>query len=236
MYNLIGLDISKVSTAMTIEVNGVEYLFSYNTKKSNYKWNKILLGVKNLKIRNYQYEKIDNYSKNEISQLGIFINIANDLIEDILSVININDESIFYLEGFSYGSAGGPFIDLIGIASIVRSKIYENIPNIKEIKIIAPKSLKLISCEMVYGSEMVDIGKRKPKVVKIINTNKNKVKGGDFSKHDMFDAIIDYNKDYILLDLFKEKYDEITSVKAYPKPLEDINDSYLLKEIIKFTS
>ena len=95
----------------------------------------------------------------------------NDVVKDILSVINVDDDTTIYLEGYSYGQSVGPLIDLIGIGSSIRSKLYENIPNIVEMKIIAPKSLKLITCEMAYGAVIKDIGKRKPKIVKVINNN-----------------------------------------------------------------
>jgi hypothetical protein len=123
---------------------------------------------------------------------------------------------------------------LVGIGTIVRAKLYEYIPNITKMKIIAPKSLKTISCEMIYGFEMVEVGKRKKKIVKQINTNNKGTKGGDFTKHDMFQAIVDYNNNYILDDFFIEKYDEIMSVKTFPKPIEDLDDAWLLKEIIKY--
>ena len=233
--NYIGLDISKISTAMSIETNDINYLFSYNTNKVTSKWNKGIQNIKGVKIRTYEYDnEIDNYSEKEINKLKLFLNISNDLIEDLLSVINKNEESIIYIEGYSYGRDPGPIIDLVGIGTIVRGKLYENIPLIKRIKIIAPKSLKLICCEMIYGSKMIDIGKRKSKIIKEINTNNNGIKGGDFSKHDMFQAIIDSNSDYNLNDYFIENYKAIKEIKTFPKPIEDIDDAWLLKEIIKF--
>jgi len=233
--NLIGLDISKVSTGMAIEVNGENFLFSYNTSKPTQKWNKILSTIDNVKIRTYEYDNtISDYSESEINKLTKFINISNDIIKDILSVINIEDDTILYLEGYSYGKNPGPLLDLVGIGATVRSKIYETIPNIIEMKIIAPKSLKLITCEMVYGAEIKDIGKRKSKIVKIINNNDNDIKGGDFHKIDMYDAIVKYNHKHTLEQLFIDKDDDIRGTKSFPKPIEDLNDALLLKEIITF--
>lgn len=234
--NYIGLDISKISTAVSIETSdGKNYLFSYNTNKSTYKWNKNLIGIEGVKIRTYEYDNtIDDYSEKEVNKLVLFINIANDIIEDILSVLNITEESIIYIEGYSYGRDPGPIIDLVGIGTIVRGKLYENISLIREMKIIAPKSLKVKCCEMIYGTEMIEIGKRKKKIVKVINTNKDGVKGGDFSKHDMFQALIDYTNPCILDQYFIDNYDEIKLIKTFPKPLEDLDDALLLKEIIKF--
>lgn len=233
--NYIGLDISKISSAVSIETKYNQYLFSYNTHKPTYKWNKLIKDEEGVFIRNYEYSnEIKNYSKSEINKLIIFIKISNDIIKDILSVIDKNDNTLIYAEGYSYSKNPGPIIDLVGISSLIRSKLYENIPNIKEMKIIAPKSLKLISCEMVYGFKMIEKGKRKIKIIKEINTNNKNIKGGDFTKHDMFQAIIDHKKPYNLNKIFDEKYNEIISVKTFPKPLEDLNDAYLLKEIIKY--
>jgi len=100
--------------------------------------------------------------------------------------------------------------------------------------IVAPKSLKLSTAELVYGAEIVDIGKRKPKIVKIINTNKNGLKGGDFQKIDMYYAIKNMGKPHLLSDLFNDMHDKIISTKTFPKPIEDLNDAYLLKELIDF--
>lgn len=233
--NLIGLDISKISTGLSIESNGENYLFSYNTMKKTNNWNKILNDIDNVTIRTYDYDNnILDYSESEINKLKIFSKISNDLITDILSVINIDDETIVYLEGYSYGKNPGPLLDLVGIGSLIRNKLYEYIPNLNLIKIIAPKSLKLSTCEMVYGASFVDIGKRKENITKIINNNENNVKGGDFQKIDMYNAIKKYNCPHLLEKLFIEKDLDIISVKTFPKPIEDLNDALLLKELIKF--
>lgn len=233
--NLIGLDISKISTSMVIEVDEKEFIFSYNTNKPTYKWNKCIENL--VKIRTYEYDNtIDNYSESEINKLTIFTKISNDLIEDIVTTIDTSKETIIYIEGYSYGRDPGPIIDLVGIGTIIRGKILESIPNVKKIKIIAPKSLKLTACEMVYGFEMVNIGKRKEKIVKQINTNKDGKKGGDFDKKDMFDLILESDSKCILDTFYDENYDEISALKTFPKPLEDIDDAWLLKEIIRYES
>jgi len=234
--NKIGLDISKISTAMSIEVNKKNYLFSYNTMKITQQWNKILSNIENVKIRTYLYNNnISNYSDSEINKLDVYIRISNDLISDILSVIDINNDTIIYIEGYSYGKiVNGPLLDLVSIGATIRSKLYENIPNIKEMKIIAPKSLKLSTAEMVYGAKIVNIGKRKEKIVKIINYNNNDISGGDFKKIDMYYAIKELNKDHLLKNLFDNMHEKIIKTKTFPKPIEDLNDAFLLKELIDF--
>ena len=70
--NIIGLDISKVSTAMVVEADNNEFIFSYNTNKADYKWNKIS-SIKSV-IRNYEYIITKDYSNYEINKLKIFSN------------------------------------------------------------------------------------------------------------------------------------------------------------------
>ena len=235
--NKIGLDISKISTGMAIEVNNINYLFSYNTMKETQQWNKTLNNIDNFNLRTYSYDnEIDDYSESEIDKLKNFIKISNDLIDDILSVIDIADETVIYIEGYSYGrTVNGPLLDLVGIGATIRSKLYEYIPNIKEIKILAPKSLKSATAELVYGAEITDIGKRKPKIVKIIHTNKDGLKGGDFKKIDMYYAIKELNNEHLLKDLFDDLHEKIIKTKTFPKPIEDLNDALLLKELIDFS-
>ena len=229
--NLIGLDISKISTAMAIESNGKEYLFSYNNKKLSNKWNDNIKHICNIKT--YDYINSDDYSISEIEKLRQFVNIANDVLKDILETINIEEETIIQIEGFSYNSSSGPLIDLVGIASIIRAKIFEHVPNIKEIKILSPKSLKTLSCEFSYGFTMIEKGKKKIVLEKVLNTNNNGVKGGDFSKHDMCQAIVDSKINCILTDYINLNFEEIMSMKSFPKPLEDICDAQFLKDTIK---
>ena len=89
--NYIGIDISKISTGMVIETNGKEYIFSYNTNKPTYKWNKAINDI--CKIRTYEYDNtIEEYTKKEIDKLTQFINISNDIVEDALSVIDKKED------------------------------------------------------------------------------------------------------------------------------------------------
>jgi hypothetical protein len=230
--NLIGLDISKISTAMAIEVDNKEFLFSYNTNSKDYKWNKLVNKIVNVKTYNYSNDKNIEYSDSEIDKLQQFINISNDIIKDIKFVINENEKTIIFIEGYSYSKNVGPIIDLVGIGTIIRSKLLENIKNIEKMFIISPKSLKSYTCEMIYGFEILT--KKNKKTEKIINLNKNGVKGGDFSKHDMLEAILDSKKNYTLLNIINQNYEEIKNAKNMPKPIEDINDAWLIKEIIKY--
>ena len=229
MRNYIGLDISKVSTAMVIESNLGESFWSYNTKKLNSKWNTIASNCASIKT--YIYETSEIYSDSEILKLKIYIKIANDILKDILINIDSKEETIVNIEGYSYSQNAGPIIDLVGIGSIIRAKLFESIDNVSII-ITAPKSLKTQLCELVYGYSMVTKGKRKKKIVKEINRNKKGTAGGAFDKWDIFNALMDYKPTNILYIQSSIYHDDITAVKSFPKPFEDINDAYFLKELI----
>lgn len=231
--NYIGLDISKASTAMVIEANNKEYYFSYNTKDKDYIWNK-LCRENNVNIRTYDYTNSikKDYSTSEVNKLKLFSEISTTLFNDIINTINIKEDTVCFIEGYSYGKGSSQILDLVGIGSCIRAKIYEGISNV-QLKILAPKSLKTDVCRVVYGSKMVETGKKKLKLIEVINPNNKGISGGNFTKIDMFDAIIESNfnsnwKDFLLVNL-----DKIRKVKDIPKPIEDINDAFLLKEIVK---
>ena len=224
MKNIIGLDISKVSTAMVIK-NDKELYFSYNTNKPDYKWNKMVSHF--VDIKTYEYDNtIKNYSLSEVNKLQQFSKISTDLINDIKNNIDFSLETIINIEGYSYGKSSA-IIDIAGISSAIRVKIYEAVPNAK-ITIIAPKSLKLMVAELVYGFDMVEIGGKNKRSEKVIRKNNRGIAGGNFDKIDMLHAIKDYNKNDKLSMFIKENFDVITEKKEVPKPIEDINDSFWL--------
>ena len=217
---------------MAIEVNNIEYYFSYNTNDINYKWNKLCSSV--TKIRTYDYDNKNKkqYSESEVNKLKIFSRVSTDLLSDILSCINKKEDTICYIEGFSYGQGSSQIIDIVGISSAIRIKLYELIPNI-QIKILAPKSLKTNICGVVYGKILTNIGKKRPKIVEISLPNKRGITGGNFTKIDMHEAILDSNFISKWKDFIDTNKNEINKNKSIPKPIEDINDAFLLKELAK---
>lgn len=229
--NFIGLDISKISTAMVIIAGNDEHIFSYNTSKPSYKWNKELSSLVNIKT--YEYDKDEeNYSKSEVNKLTVFTRIANDLMNDILTTIDQSAGTVVVLEGYSYSSGdSGPLIDLVGIASIIRNKVLEQVPNLLHIEIVSPSQLKCNACAFAYGYSEVTVGKKNPRVELVMNTNPAGMKGGNFTKHDIFKSIIDGGKPYKLMEFCMSKHDEIMGVKSFPKPLEDIDDAKIAVSI-----
>jgi hypothetical protein len=84
-------------------------------------------------IKNERYSQDSSYGQDQKNKIEDAIKIAN-LILDL-----IPENTIVGMEGFAYSSQSRSFIDLILFASIVRSKIYEKL---KDIKIISPSELK----------------------------------------------------------------------------------------------
>lgn len=232
--NYIGIDISKNSSAMVIETNNHEYCFSYNTNPEKFLWNIFCSEYCYIRHYNYDNKNKKNYSDSEINKLKNFSEISSDIMLDILKTINLNEETIIYIEGYSYGTGSSQIIDLVGIGTSIRLKIYEGISKC-QIKILAPKSLKMDTCRVIYGVNLVNIGKKKPKIVEKINPNTKGIPGGNFTKIDIFEAILDGNFNTKWSNFLVENQDKIKKNKSIPKPIEDINDAFLLKELSKLT-
>lgn len=231
MTNYIGIDTSKTSTGLCIEVHNKITLFNYTNHKSNYKW------IKNtehlIQFRFFNYVEVDDYSLNEYQRLKVYADISNQLIKDILDNINPDYKTIIGIEGYNYGGSVGNIIDCVSIGSMIRIKILENIPKC-EIRIIAPKQVKTLICERIYGIPMQLLGKKgQPLKEKVVSKNDLGVAGGNFEKGDMLKAIIDGNIQSPILDYCKEHLIEISNGVSVKKPFEDVNDAVIIKEILK---
>lgn len=219
--NIIGIDISKSSTGMTI--NG-EKLFNYCveedvTNKSGFdKWYKV--AEPHINIRFTKKNKEKDYSEREIQNINCFEHYSDLIIEDILTNIK-GDEVKIFIEGYSYSSSAGHIIDLVTLSTLIRSKILKQIKG--SVMIISPSTLKLETCKLVYPELKVVKGK------KIEWFSADGIKGGSFKKHDMYKAICDLkteNTDWV--NLLREYRAEMMGYKNIPKPFDDVNDSYLL--------
>jgi hypothetical protein len=231
--NIIGIDSSKVSSAMAIKSNKGEFLFNYTTKKENYKWIKKTKDIVNYYHFNYDLNGDENYSDGEVKKLIAYSYVSNKIVEDALKCIDHNDESIIRIEGYSFGSGAGDIIDLVGIGQSIRIKLIESIPKIKNIEILAPKRLKTLCCEYAYGKPEQAISEKTGKPLKkwIPSTNNDGIRGGDFTKHEMLKAIKESNLKSPLTNFYKENYDEIYSLKTIQKPIEDLNDAIWLVNV-----
>ncbi len=228
----IGIDISKISTALCIERNNKTFLYNYTTKKKNNIWIKDTSDFINYRYIKYTYQKIDDYSEREMKKFDEFEEVSDLIINDIFDNVKLLDSISIAIEGFSFSSTAGPIIDLVELSTLIKHKIKSKVQGIVNIKIVAPLSLKTYTCESVYKPIWITKGKRVIKKIKVIQDPNAKL-GRDFDKKDMFNALINSK---IVLELKEHLIDNKESFlknKELPKPIDDIIDSIFLKEIVK---
>ena len=119
----IGLDVSKISTALCIEKNNEIKLYSYTTQKENNKWVKATKAFINYNNIIYKYDEEKDYSKSELLKIAEFDEITDLIINDILDNIDILDSTRIGIEGYSYSSKRGPIIDIVEFTSILKQKL-----------------------------------------------------------------------------------------------------------------
>jgi len=222
--NIIGIDPSLVSTAMSI--NGI-YLFNYTkesyamNKSSLNKWYKMC--EQYVKYRWIEYDKIENFTDSEIDKLNKYNILSDMVIEDIKNHIDPNEPIKIGIEGYSYSSAAGPLIDLVTYGTILRNKLLQLSP---DITIFPPSTLKLESAKLTYP---VVIEKKKE-----VWRNNNGVSGGKFTKHDMYCALTENeNLDDNWTSFLRQIKGDVFDSKVIKKPMEDCNDAFLIYQVLK---
>lgn len=137
----IGIDFSINSTAITINDNGNIKMFSfvpnYKPESTAFKNHKALSDL--IEIRSYEKA---NSSKNPIEDQAIKLKNANSLSDSIIEAISpfVTDNPQIRIEGFSFGSKGNSFIDLITYNTFLKVKLIQKWGHC--ISVIPPKSLK----------------------------------------------------------------------------------------------
>ena len=228
----IGLDISKISTALCIENNNSIKLYNYTTKKSNNIWIKNTLDHIIYRNISYKYNDEQDYSKSELLKLEEFSLMTDLIINDIIDNIDNNYNSVkIGIEGYSYNSRG-PIFDLIEFSTLLKYKLMQSFKIYSNIEIISPLTLKVNCCKMVYKPRIEVKGKKIIKEILHYENNKGK-QATKFDKWDMLDAFIDSDLDMKLKTWCEEHEQEIKKNKEVPKPLDDIIDSIWLKEVMK---
>ena len=227
----IGLDVSKISTALCIEKNNITKLYSYTTQKENNTWIKSTNNYINYRNIAYHYDEDKNYSDSELKKIIEFDEITNLIINDIFDNLKILDSVRIGIEGYSYSSTG-PIFDLIEFTTLLKYKLLNKKNKYTDIQIIAPLTLKNECCKMIYKPRIESKGK---KVIKEIlhYENEEGKSANKFDKWDMFKALIDSNIQLEIKDWCQEYEDDIRKNKKLPKPIDDIIDSIWIKEIIK---
>jgi len=234
--NIVGIDISKNSTGVSIMRNDEIILLNFTTTKKNYVWIKKVLNNIDFEFINYTHEDIKTYSEKEIIKLREFDKLSDTIFQKILGNIDKTQKTYICLEGYNYGLKNtNSIIDIVTLTTLIRKKLYNGIPNLEEMVILAPTTVKSKTCLMVYGTTTTETvskkGIKKTKVV--VNKAPNGTTGGKFEKHDMLKALVDFNVDCKLTQFLKENKDELLSYKNIPKPFDDIIDSLFIMMILK---
>ena len=209
--------------------DGTELYFNYKNTDKLTKWHKTLSFIN---YRSYSNVKSEKYSDSEVLKILQYDNITNIIFNDILNNVK-PEETIIVTEGYSYASSNTTsLIDLVSYASLLRAKLVK-MPFVNFI-VKAPMSLKVETCMITYGPviEEVKISKRKsskpPKEKPLKCKNRFGIAGGKFTKHDMFDAIIDCKYKMKIKEILAPHQKEIQLMKSIPKPIDDMVDSVWL--------
>lgn len=130
--NYVGVDYSLNSTAVCIYSNGSYKWFSFaKDYNPNYKRSQYHLKINNLDngtVKPVHRERSKDYRENERLKLVCSHQISDQIIEAILNEIG-DQPFMLGMEGYSYGSKGNSFIDLIGYATVLRHKLYVKYPD-----------------------------------------------------------------------------------------------------------
>ncbi len=224
--NIITIDPSLNCTALIINNN--KFVFAnvdlmYTKNESLTKWFSMCNPFITYKAITYDNES--SYTKNEIYKLATYEQVANDIHDVIMVNIDPKLDIKVYMEGYSYNSAAGKLIDLVTFSTLLRRKLYEVT---EHIEIIPPATLKVETAKFTYPP--IITGK---KVIKYQYKNNEGVSGGVFKKPDMFKAIIENNMLNCEWSQFlRHNKDEILKLTNIPKPIEDMNDAFLMYNII----
>lgn len=233
--NIIAIDPSLISTALVVSNGDSFKMYNYCResdavgKKGLTKWFKF--AEEFINYRFIEYREFSDYSEGELVKLKDYDRITDMIIDDILLNIDLSEETKIGIEGYSYSSDVGSIIDLVTFSTILRKKLYDKIST--NIVVLSPSSLKLESCKLTYNPIVKEIGGKNPRKEYIWKNNIG-LAGGNFTKFDIYYSIIENSK----LDDYWFKHcvimrGDITSVSKVNKPYEDINDAYILYNVIK---
>lgn len=232
--NIVAIDPSLVSTALVVSSGDTFKIYNYCRESKVYgkkgitKWFKSAEEFVEYKF--IEYREFEDYSEGELTKLKDYDKVTDQIIDDILSNIDPTKETKVGIEGYNFGAQVGDLIDLVAFSTLLRKKLFDSVS--KDIWVMSPSTLKLESCKLTYEPIRTEIGK---KVVKIKEEYRNRIgiPGGKFTKNDMFRAIVE-NKE---IDDFWSKHcrlikEEILELTTVPKPYEDIDDSWLIYNIL----
>lgn len=218
---IIALDTSLNSTACTVFDKNSNYHFlswRKNLAPDNI-WNK---SMKFVQMFNVNYQTSTNFTESEVLKLEDYLTLASDVFNKTANLLDKNLPVKVLIEGYSQKSKGQDH-DLVCYGTLIRLKMYSNYGNLN---IIPPKSLKKFAAQIAYPQ---NVEGKKTKVWR----NNDGIPGGSFDKHQMFNAIVDYNQSDLLSKWCKLNWKDIKDKSAVPKPADDLNDSFWLCEVGK---
>jgi hypothetical protein len=234
-YNIVALDPSLISTALVVSSGDTFKMYNYCRESSAFgktgikKWFKLAEQFVTYKF--IEYREFKDYSEGELTKLKDYDKITDGIISDILSNIDTSKPTKIGIEGYSFSSTAGDIIDLVTFSTLLRKKLFDQIS--EDITVMSPSTLKLESCKLTYPPIVTETGK-KVKKVKIEYRNTLGMSGGKFTKTDMFMAIVENNE---MLDFWtkhcKLVKSDILGVATIPKPYEDVNDAFLIYNVLK---
>lgn len=232
--NIVAIDPSLISTALVVSSGDTFKIYNYCRESKAYgkkgmtKWFKSAEEFVELKF--IEYRDFEDYSEGELTKLKDYDKITDQIISDILENIDDTQNTKIGIEGYNFGAQVGDLIDLVTFSTLLRKKLFDLVS--EDIWVMSPSTLKLESCKLTYDPIRTEIGK---KVIKIKEEWRNKIgiPGGKFTKNDMALSIIENEKlnDYWAkhCKLIRE---DLTSVSTIQKPYEDVNDAYLIYQIL----
>lgn len=234
-YNIVALDPSLISTALVVSSGETFKMYNYCRESSVLgktgikKWFKLAEQFVTYKF--ITYREFKDYSEGELTKLKDYDKITDDIISDILSNIDTSKPTKIGIEGYSFSSTAGDIIDLVTFSTLLRKKLFDQIS--EDITVLSPSTLKLESCKLTYPPIVTETGK-KVKKVKIEYRNTLGISGGKFTKTEMFMVIVENNE---MLDFWtkhcKIVKSDILGVATIPKPYEDVNDAFLIYNVLK---
>ncbi len=232
--NIVAIDPSLISTALVVSSGDTFKIYNYCRESKVYgkkgitKWFKSAEEFVEYKF--IEYREFEDYSEGELTKLKDYDKITDQIISDILANIDISMDTKIGIEGYNFGAQVGDLIDLVTFSTLLRKKLFDLVS--EDIWVMSPSTLKLESCKLTYEPIRTEIGK---KVIKIKEEYRNKIgiPGGKFTKNDMALSIIENEK----LNDYWSKHckfikDELMSVSTIQKPYEDVNDAYLIYQVL----
>lgn len=233
--NIVAIDPSLISTALVVSSDDSFKIYNYCRESKVYgkkgitKWFKLAEEFVDYKF--IEYREFEDYSEGELTKLKDYDKITDQIIDDILLNIDPTKETKIGIEGYNFGAQVGDLIDLVTFSTLLRKKLFDQVS--EDIWVMSPSTLKLESCKLSYEPIRKETGIKKIKIVEEWR-NKLGIPGGKFTKNDMALAIIENDK----LDDYWSKHckfikDDLTSVSTIQKPYEDVNDAYLIYQILK---